>query len=134
MLIFCVCAIDSLCEYTNTIINIYIPISYLFCLSSISVCFWSSNTLAPWCERPTLGKIEGRKEGNDKGWDGWMAPLTQWIWVWASSRRWSFRTGKPGMLQYMGSQRVRHNLETEQQKQSLFERKSKKLETWCKKL
>ena len=44
------------------------------------------------------------------------------------------RTGDPGLLQSMGSQRVRHNLETEQQKQSLFERKSKKLETWCKKL
>ena len=37
MLIFCVCAVDYLCEYTNTIINTYIPISYLFCLSSISV-------------------------------------------------------------------------------------------------
>ena len=51
-------------------------------------------------------------EGN-RGWDGWMASLTQWTWVWAKSRRW-WRTGKPGMLS-MGPQRVRHNLATEQQ-------------------
>ena len=42
-----------------------------------------------------------------------MASLTQWTWVWASSRRW-WRTGKPGVLQSMGSQRVGHNLATEQ--------------------
>ena len=45
---------------------------------------------------------------------GWMASPTQWTWVWASSRRWR-RTGKPGVLQSMGSQRVRHNWVTEQQ-------------------
>ena len=46
--------------------------------------------------------------------DGWMPSLTQWTWVWASSWRW-WRTGKPGVLQSMGSQRVRHDLVTEQQ-------------------
>ena len=45
-----------------------------------------------------LGKIEGRRR---RGQDGWMASPTQWTWVWASSGRW---TGKPGMLQSMGSQ------------------------------
>ena len=50
-----------------------------------------------------LGKIEGRRKGDDRGWDGWMASLTQWTWVWASSRRWQ-RTGKPGVLQSIGSQ------------------------------
>ena len=44
----------------------------------------------------------------NRGWDGWMASLTQWTWVWASSRSWWW-TGKPGMLQSIGSQRVRHN-------------------------
>ena len=45
-------------------------------------------------------------------WDGWMPAQTQWTWVWASSGRW-WRTGKPGMLQSTGSQRVRHDWEIE---------------------
>ena len=43
-----------------------------------------------------LGKIESRRR-DDKGWDGWLASLTQWTWVWASSRRW-WSPGKPGVL------------------------------------
>ena len=54
-----------------------------------------------------LGKIEGGRRRDDRGWDGWMASLTQ-TWVWASSGSWWW-TGRPGMLQSMGSQRVRHN-------------------------
>ena len=54
-----------------------------------------------------LGKIEGRRRRGgwhpDWGWDGWMASLTQWTWIWASSRR-QWRTGEPGVLQSMGSQ------------------------------
>ena len=46
-------------------------------------------------------------EGGDKGWDGWMASPTQWTWVWADSGRW-WRSGRPGVLQLMGLQRVRH--------------------------
>ena len=61
-----------------------------------------------------LGKIEGRRRRGDRGWDGWMTSLTQWTWVWANSGR-QWRTGKPGMLQSMGSQRVGQNLATEQQ-------------------
>ena len=58
-----------------------------------------------------LGKIEGRR-GDDRGWDGWMASPTQstWIWVSSGSRGW---TGRPGVLQSMGSQGVRHNWATE---------------------
>ena len=44
-----------------------------------------------------LGKIEGRRKGDYRGWDGWMASLTQWTWVWASSGGW-WRPGKPGKL------------------------------------
>ena len=44
-----------------------------------------------------LGKIEGRGEGDDRGWDGWMASPTQWTWVWINSRSWWW-TGRPGML------------------------------------
>ena len=52
-----------------------------------------------------LGKVEGRTRGDNRGWDGWVASLTQWTWVWASSGRWWW-TGRPGVLQSMGSQRV----------------------------
>ena len=54
----------------------------------------------------------GGEEGN-RGWDGWMASSTHWTWVWASSGRW-WRTGKPGVPQSMGPQRVGHNWVTEQ--------------------
>ena len=48
-------------------------------------------------------------EGEDRGWDGWLASLTQWTWIWANSGSWR-RTGKPGVLKSMASQRVRHDL------------------------
>ena len=53
------------------------------------------------------------REGDDRGWDGWMASPTPWTWVWASSGRWE-RTGKPGVLQSTGSQKVGHDWATEQ--------------------
>ena len=51
-------------------------------------------------------------EGDDRGWDGWMASLTRWTWVWASSGSWWW-TGRPGLLQSMGSQTVRRDWATE---------------------
>jgi len=59
-----------------------------------------------------LGKIEGGGEGDNRGWDGWMASPMQWTWVWVGSRSWWW-TGKPGMLQSMRSQRVGHDWATE---------------------
>ena len=57
----------------------------------------------PWCwERLKAG------QGDDRGWDGWMASPTQWTWVWVNSRSWWW-TGRAGVLQSMGSQRIRHN-------------------------
>ena len=50
--------------------------------------------------------------GDNRGWDGWMAPPTQWTWVWVSSRNWWW-TGRPGVLPSMGSQRVWHDWATE---------------------
>ena len=80
---------------------------------------WSSNTLATWWEEVTHWKrpwcwerLKAGGEGDDRGWDGWMASLIQWTWVWVGSRSWWW-TGKPGMLQSMGSQRVGHNRATE---------------------
>ena len=85
-------------------------------------CSWSSNTLATWWEEPShwerpwcWERLKAGGEGDDRGWDGWMASLTQWTWVWANSRRW-WRTGKPVVLQYMGSHRVGYDWATEQQK------------------
>ena len=57
-----------------------------------------------------LGKIEG--EGDGRGWDGWMASLTQWAWVWVNSRSWWW-TGRSGVLQSMGLQSVGHDWATE---------------------
>ena len=57
-------------------------------------------------------RLKARAEGDDRGWDGWMASPTQWTWVWASSRSWWW-TGKPGVLQSMGSQRLRNDWATE---------------------
>ena len=79
---------------------------------------WSSNTLATWCEELTLektlklGGLKAGGEGDDRGWDGCMVSPTRWTWVWTSSRYWWW-TGKPGMLQSMGSQRDRPGWATE---------------------
>ena len=67
---------------------------------------WRTHSLE-WCwERLKAG------EGDDRGWDGWMASPTQWTWVWASSRSWWW-TGKAGVLQSLGLQRVSHYWVTE---------------------
>ena len=58
-----------------------------------------------------LGKIKVG-EGDDRGWDGWLASLTQWTWVWVNSGSWWW-TGRPGVLQSMGSQRDGHDWATE---------------------
>ena len=77
---------------------------------------WNSNTLATWCEELTHWKrpwcwerLKAGGEGDDRGWDGWMASPT---WVWVSSGSWWW-TGKPGVLQSMESQRVGHDWTTE---------------------
>ena len=58
----------------------------------------------PWCWE----RLKAGGEGDDRGLDGWMASLTWWTQVWASSGSW-WRTGKPDELQSMGSQRVRYD-------------------------
>ena len=57
-----------------------------------------------WLERPWCWeRLRAGGEGDDRGWDGWMASPTQWAWVWVSSRSWWW-TGRPGVLQFMGLQ------------------------------
>ena len=70
-----------------------------------------------------LGKIEGWGEGDDRGWDGWMVSSTQWTWVWVNSRSWWW-TGRPGVLWFMGSQRVGHNWATELKQQEIWTQRS----------
>ena len=79
---------------------------------------WGSNTLATSCEelthwkRPWCWEGLGTGEGDDRGWDGLMASLTRWTWVWVNSWSW-WRTGRPGVLRFMASQRVGHHWATE---------------------
>ena len=80
---------------------------------------WNSSTLATSCEELTHWKRlwcwEGwgaRGEGDDRGWDGWMTSLTRWTWVFVNSGSW-WGTGRPGMLRFMGSQRVGHDWATD---------------------
>ena len=79
-------------------------------------------------------RLKAGGERDDRGWDGWMASPTQWTWVCTISGRW-WRTGKPGMLQPMGLQRVGHHWQTEQQhNQSLKELSNRSLMFFCWKL
>ena len=79
---------------------------------------WNSNNLATSCKVLTHWKRlwcwegSGAGEGDDRGWDGWMASPTRWTWVWVNSRS-CWWTGRPGVLQFMGLQRVGHNWATE---------------------
>ena len=81
---------------------------------------WNSNTLATSCEELTHWKrlwcwegLGAGGEGDDRGWDGWMASPTSWTWVWVKSGSWWW-TGRPGVLRFTGSQRLsRHDWVTE---------------------
>ena len=88
-------------SYRKSVLNIHWK---NWCLS------WNSNTLATWCEELThlkrpwcWGRLKAGGEGDDSGWDGWIASLTQWTWVWVNSGSWWW-TDRPGVLQSMGSQ------------------------------
>ena len=81
--------------------------------------YMPGDTLATWCEELThwkrpwcWGRLKAGGEGGDRRWGRWMASPTRWTWVWVSSRS-SWWTGKPGVLQPMGSQRVGHDWATE---------------------
>ena len=80
---------------------------------------WNSNTLATWCEELTHWKrpwcwvrLKTGGEGDDRGWDGWIASPMQWTLIWVGSGSWWW-TEKPGVLQSVRSYRVGHNWATE---------------------
>ena len=108
--------------YTNTFICV---LAWKWYLRSIWDFFgrndakaWNSSTLATSCEELTHWKRLwcweglGAGEEGDRGWDGWMASLTQWAQVWVNSGSWWW-TGRPGVLGFVGSQRVGHDWATE---------------------
>ena len=89
---------------------------------------WNSNILDPWCKELTHWKrpwcrerLKEGGEGDDRGWNGWMASPTQWTWVWVNSGS-CWWTGRPDMLQSMRLQGVGHNWASEL---------NYKLGTWC---
>ena len=92
------------------------PYAISACLKAwlAAIVFWLPASVPlfphPWCWE----RWKAKGEEDDRGWDGWMASLTQWTWIWANPRGW-WRAGKPGVLQALGLQRVKHGLATEQQ-------------------
>ena len=73
---------------------------------------WRPVELTHWKRHWCWERLKAGGEGDDRGWDGWMASLTWWTWVWASPGSWWW-SGKPGVLQCMESQRVGHDWVTE---------------------
>ena len=80
---------------------------------------WNSSTLASSCEELThwkrlwcWGGLGAGGEGDNRGWDGWMASPTRWTWVWVNCRSWWW-TRRPGVLLFMGSRTVGHDWATE---------------------
>ena len=80
---------------------------------------WNSSSLDTSCEELTHWKrlwswegLGAGGKGDDRGWDGWMASLTRWTWIWVNSQSWWW-TRSPGVLWFMGSQIVRHDWATE---------------------
>ena len=63
--------------------------------------------LTHWKRPSCWERLKAGRDGDNRGWDGWMVPLIQWTWVWANSGSWWW-TGKPAVLQSMGSHRVGH--------------------------
>jgi len=117
--------------FCNSVVSVVIsPFHFLFCLfgSSFFFSWWAWPEICqsclypfkepalvyidfllfflifPWCWE----RLKVKGEGKDRGWDGWMLSLTQCTWVWVNSGSWWW-TGKPGVLQSMGSQRVGHD-------------------------
>ena len=76
-------------------------------------CWWNYSSLVIWCKWLSLWKspwywerLRAEEDEGIRGWDGWKASLMQWTWTWTNLRRW-WGTGRPGVLQAMGLQRVR---------------------------
>ena len=110
---------DGIISPHNSFIEVLTPKEPLGILWKEWCWSWNSSTLATSRKELTHWKrlwcwegLGAGGEGDNRGWDGWMASMTQWTWVWVNSRSWWW-TGRPGMLRFMVSQRVGHNWATE---------------------
>ena len=96
---------------------------FFACIPSVNVCFLYTSLTFQYFGH-LMRRVDSLKrlwcweglgaggEGDDRGWDGWMVSPTWWTWVWVNSGSWWW-TGRPGVLQFMGSQRVRHDWASE---------------------
>ena len=91
-------------EYTLEVLMLRLKLQYFGHLM-----WWQARH---WKRPSCWERLKAGGEGDDRGWDGWMASLTQWTWVWVNSGSW-WQTGRPGVLRFMGSQRVGHEGVTE---------------------
>ena len=103
----------------NSIILLFFYVLIFLPYFVVTVMLVRAYTLATSCEELTHWKrlwcwegLGAGGKGDDRGWDGWMASLTRWTWVWVNSGSWWW-TGRPGVLWFMGSQRVGHDWATE---------------------
>ena len=102
----------------HALFELSVKILFLKLSALKDVVAWNTNTLATWCGELTHLKkpwcwerLRAGGEGDDRGWDGWMASTTKWTWVWVDPRsRWW--TGRPGVPPFMESQRVGHDWAT----------------------
>ena len=90
-------------EYSSEGLTLKLKLQYSFVW-----CKELTHWKRPWCWE----RLRAGGEGDDRGWGAWMVSPTRWTRVWVDSRNWWW-TGRPGMLQFMGLQRVRHNWATE---------------------
>ena len=87
--------------------------TFTTCFSlKVSISATSCEELTHWKRLWCWEGLGTGREGDNRGWNGWIASPTRWTWVWVNSGSWWW-TGRPGMLRFMGSQRVRHNWATE---------------------
>ena len=88
--------------------------SYIYILNHFLIYIYitSCKELTHWKRLWCLEGLGAEGKGDDRGWDGWMASPTQWTWVWVNSGSWWW-TGRPGVLWFMGPQRVGQDWATE---------------------
>ena len=108
----CVCVCWVYLSYFKAILTQHFNAEIRFIEDKIYILFSLSRQCNGEDSRLERSLIEAGAEGDDKGWDGWMASPTQWTWVWVNSGSWWW-TGRPGVLWSMGSQRVGHDWVTE---------------------
>ena len=96
-------------QWIKVVWLIWDPFTVLLLCHTLATCFEELTHLKrPWCWE----RLRAGGEGDNRGWDDWMASLTQWTWVCVGSRCWWW-IARPGVLQFMGLQRVRYNWTTE---------------------